>query len=366
MLPTILSSIDTLLCLHFASSTSPLTLHSLCRKATQLTKRRIDQSVLEQIVSCDPSLYKIVYTGTEYSDYGLCIPDGISLARFGASIPQRKASLEKVIKGLQSPPISIKLASIVEKETERLDEEKVKELKPPLLATTPFTSPVKNYPEKKGLLFSTVSPSASPSKKIIDTESLLPVTPTKRRGAVNDYTLESPTEPPESPTKPNRLRTSPTKISRLSSTLTNSPKKFLLKQKPVEPGGFSLLERIKQKEKLRDLDRENYSPEKVYRSRVLSKLHSIYDIIYELSSSEESPLPQFKTLSLPKLVSMIKDSLTLNVSEQEVEDALLELEKAIPERFLIFKQGGIQALKVFKLSRNDDLKSIDKAIKTVD
>lgn len=365
-LPTILSSIDTLLSLHFASSTSPLTLNNLCRRATQLTNRRVDQAVVEQLLSCDPSLYKIVYTGTECNDYGFCIPQGVSLARFGASIPQRKATLELFIKHMEQTPTPIKLASIVEKSSEYLSEAEnnVSLGRLSLLVSiTPAASPVKYTSPKKGLLLSIASPYVSPSKGIVDTESLLPVTPTKRRGAGDDYSLDSPTELPESPTKPGRFRTSPTKISRLSSSLSNSPKKFYLKQKPVEAGGFSLLERIKEKEKLRHLDRENYSPEKAYRAKVLSKLHSIYDIIYELSpSSEDTQQPQFKSLSLPKLVSVIKDSLVLNVSEQEIEDAIIELEKVIPERIQIFKQGGILALKVFKLNRNDDVDSIAKAI----
>lgn len=112
-LPGILSSIDTLLCLHFASSTTIPTLFEICTKATHLTKRRVDQSVVEQIVGYDPTLYNVVYTGTSCNDYGLSIPSGVSLAKFGASIPHRKTRLEEKVRDTSTSYPPAKLASLV-------------------------------------------------------------------------------------------------------------------------------------------------------------------------------------------------------------------------------------------------------------
>lgn len=392
-LPTILSAIDTLLCLHFASSTAIPLLHGLCSKATHLTKRRVDQSVVEQIVAFDPTLYKVVFTSSECNDYGLSVPSGISVAKFGASIPTRKAKFEQLIKESKEAPKPCKLSSVVvsdDKGSFKMAIGSVDPFQEPSLKTQSSTSssPFKDsYPpeyssphkDSSPLKYSSppkyVSPlkfsspsnhhglgarsaSLSPSKKLVDTLNLLPVTPTKKKGGALDFELSSPSELPDSPSK-SKFRSSPTKISK---TLSNSPKKFLLQQKPVEAGGLSLLERIKQKEKQRNLEKESYLPEKVYHRRLLYKLAPIYDIIYELSSSDDERRPQFKSFSLPKMVSMIKDSLTLNISEEEIEDTIRELSKLLPERVEIIKQGTINAIKVYRLNRSEDIEKIDKLI----
>lgn len=351
-LPGILSSIDTLLCLHFASSTTIPTLFELCTKATHLTKRRVDQSVVEQIVGYDPTLYNVVYTGTSCNDYGLSIPSGVSLAKFGASIPHRKTKLEEKVRDTSTSYPPAKLASLVR-------------LQKPVFVESPskfhrHSLSVSSSPSKDRGGFG--SASLSPTKRLASNLDLLPVTPTKKGGAGLDYDLDSPTEMPDSPTKL-RYRTSPSKVTKLSELLSNSPKKFVLKQMPVEKGSMSLLERIKLKEKLRNEEKELHSPEKAYRERILSKMPQLYNVIYELSSSDESLLPQFKCFSIPKIISMVQDSFTLTISEQEVKDTISELTKAIPSRIEIIEQGSILAIKVHKLNREEDLVNINESIK---
>lgn len=389
-LPTILSAIDTLLCLHYASSTAIPLLHGLCSKATHLTKRRVDQTVVERIVAFDPTLYKVVYTSPECNDYGLCVPSGVSVAKFGASIPTRKTRFEKLIKESKEAPEPCKLSSIVVTEEKGSFKMAIGSIDPfqeplssspstasspvkdsPLLSHAPapsVLSPLKySSPPKYASPLKFPSPSngpgvrsasLSPSKKLVDTLSLLPVTPTKKKGGALDFELSSPSELPESPSKA-KFRSSPTRISK---TISNSPKKFSLQQKPVEAGGLSLLERIKQKEKQRHLEKESYLPEKVYHRRLLSKMAPIYDIIYELSSSDDERRPQFKSFSLPKIVSMIKDSLTLSTSEEEVEDTIRELAKLLPDRVELIQQGSINAIKVYRLNRTEDVKKINELI----
>lgn len=383
-LPTILSAIDTLLCLHYASCTSIPLLHGLCSKATHLTKRRVDQSVVERIVAYDPSLYKVVYTSSDCNDYGLSVPSGVSVAKFGASIPSRKTKFEQLIRESKETPKPCKLSSIVKLEDTGSFKIAIGTIDPfqdPSLSVTStsssptkdssplkYSSPPKDFsplrfssPPKYASPLNFSSPSnglrarsasLSPSKKLVDTLNLLPVTPTKKKGGALDFELSSPSELPESPTK---SRFSPTRISKI---ISNSPKKFSLQQKPVEAGGRSLLERIKQKEKERHLQKESYLPEKVYHRRLVSKLAPVYDIIYELSSSDDVNRPQFKSFSLPKIVSMIKDSLTLNISEEEVEDTIRELAKLLPSRVELIRQGNINAIKVYRLNRTEDIDKI--------
>lgn len=399
-LPSILSAIDTLLCLHFASSTSTPSLHQLCIKATHLTKRRVDQKVVEQILGYDSNAYQIVYTGPECNDYGLFPPSKVTLAKFGASIPHRRKRLEELVKEPRNPTkfstllrknsqeernpflssfksilgdlkdsdshsnpessvssrtdssrglfkelnskegsSNIKSSSYFDKGDIFYDADESSEL------NSPSVSPLR-YSLRKGLLSSA---SLSPSKKLLDTSNLLPVTPTKKIGPNASFDL------PESPTKPRR---SPVKVTKLSDSLSNSARKFTLFQKPVESGGLSLLERIKQKEKLRNQERALNTQEAAYRKRILGKLPALYDVLYELTINTDS---LFKSFSLPKVISMVIDSFALRISRQEVQDAIRELALAIPSRLEILERE-VLVLKVHRLDRHDDVARIHAMI----
>lgn len=365
-------------------------------------------------MSYDATLYRVVFTGSACNDYGLLVPKGVTMARFGASIPGRRAQLQQTIRESKEMPLVRKLSAFVELGdfaddvdnqcrnnpfVEPLDigstvgcsvsssasssagtsvdkdtSFKSENIETELESSRSSTSVSSSIPLSKPLSATTSLP-PSPLKILVDTQNLLPHTPTKKKGTGLDYhlvsptktndddwDLDSPTQLKESPTKA-RTRSSPSKVSKLCHSLSNSSKKFALLQKPVQSGGLSLLERIKQKEKLRNFENDLHLPEQTYRKRILSKLPPLYDVIFELASSDDAFKPSFKCFSLPKLVSMVKDSFTLNISEQEVEDALQEISQALPDRMEIITQGSIRAIKVYPLDRTADKAKISEIMK---
>lgn len=391
VLPRILSSLDTLLCLHYASSTATPSLHSLCSKASHLTKRRVDHMVVERLLGYDPQLYRVLHVGGA-SEYGLGVPAGMSVARFGASIPGRRERLARlVLEAGQARQIGgMGLAALVER-SEGLGPEPGRSEPLPLsetaLSTSPRSprspislasapSPLKSSSNSiNGKSSSTASsakrstsapfsspsklsksPAASPSEKLLETSRLVPLTPTRK--------AQQASTSPELPS-PTKLRhTSPTKVAKWSQILANSAKKFHLKTKPVQSAG-SLLERIKEKERLRNRDNDLSTPQKLYRARIMSKLPSLYDVIYELASAEDPRKPPPRSYSLPQLVSVVRDSFALDTSEQEIEDAIRGLVSALPERLLLHTRGAIRVLRVSQLSRNDDLAVIANAVNMI-
>lgn len=91
------SAIDTVLSLHFSSNTSIPRIHEVCAKATALTNKRVTTETIEKILGCDPTLYKVVSYGNGY-DYGLAVPNGISLTKFGSLLPSRKRAFEESLR----------------------------------------------------------------------------------------------------------------------------------------------------------------------------------------------------------------------------------------------------------------------------
>lgn len=94
-LSRLFASIDTVLSLHFSSSTITPKLHDLCSRATDLAKKRVDISTFELILAIYPEAFKVVSSGSNAYDYGVTVPDSIPIAKFGTQLPLRKRQFEE-------------------------------------------------------------------------------------------------------------------------------------------------------------------------------------------------------------------------------------------------------------------------------
>lgn len=97
-LPALFSVIDTVLSLHYTSSISTPKINELCHRATQLANKRIDSSTFGRILAYDPNLYKIVSYGSGSYDFGVSIPQDMSVAQFSSSLPLRRQKFEELVK----------------------------------------------------------------------------------------------------------------------------------------------------------------------------------------------------------------------------------------------------------------------------
>lgn len=264
---SLFSAIDTVLSLHYSSNTAVPRLHDLCVRATRLTNKRVTTDTFEQLLAYDPKLYKVVSFGTDTYDYGIGIPDGVSVTKFSSLLPERKRHFQQLATH-DVEPVPLALLAVPESRV---------------------LSPVKTSPKK-----------------------------------------------------------SPTKVQKPAQMLRNSLAKFMFKEKTT--GGGSLLERIKLKEKLQRAADEEATPQLKYDKHIGSKLLEVYDVLYELSSNTCTTYP------LGKLISIVTDSFSYAISEEEVRDVIMELEKKLGSaRIEILRRGPVCAVKVFPLDRTLDL-----------
>ena len=317
-LPVLFSALDTALSLHFYASTVVPKVHDLCTKATRLLMKRVDTNTFEWILAYDPDAYQIVHFGSNSLDYGVCLPKGITPLQFGALLTQRKESFKsKVLAAKNSPPPSpVALSSIAISHTnlsQTIDE--IKPLHSPRTLTK--SSSGRSSLGKNGLLGnSPANRDASPMGG-----------PTKKFGGVSKLDL------------------------------SNRMPRFTLK-KSQSSDGLSLLERIKLKEKKRNLVLSEKLTEESRVQYIKSKVPEVYDVLYELTLQSNGIQKTFKTFPLTKLISIIKDSLKSTMTDEEVEDTIVHIASLLPEKVKKVDVGGIHALKVYILDRNLDLSTL--------
>lgn len=202
-----------------------------------------------------------------------------------------------------------------------------------------------------------------PDLDTIPTMSILEVT--KR------YELEQPvsrTSLPVKITKPNSRHGSPTKTARrqLFKDLKNDSSQFQFKLKDTtvetnKNNGLSLLERIRLKEKLNNLQQQQLQDENSatskYEAYLKQKCQSVYDIIFQLYNVNLET-ETFKSFSMAKLVEIIKDSSSYPLDADEIKDVIKLIERKLntKSRFAIVDKNRVSILKVANLNRNQDLK----------
>lgn len=162
-----------------------------------------------------------------------------------------------------------------------------------------------------------------------------------------------------SPTK-----ASPIKISKtISKTMKNDRSRFLFKEKLAavecsKANGLSLIERIRLKEKMNKESIGIDTPEKRYQNLINSKMPAVYDVLYELANSNlpRDQLLNFRSFPLSKVVSIVCDSFVFNIAESEVRDTIKALERVLAPSIQTIDRDGVQAVKIFQLDREKDLK----------
>lgn len=296
---SLFSALDTVLSLHYASSITTPKLNDICVKATNMSGTRIDASTIEMILRYFPQAYKVISHGRNTFDYFITVPADVPIWKFGTQLPLRKRQFVDLVKDATETPKRVSLAAIAE-------------------AETPLKSP------QKALLSSIKTTTTNTS-----------------------LTKSSPT------------KTSPAKVIKVSD-LRNDLSKFLFKEKISaiqlsNANGLSLLERIKLKEKQR---RSHESPQAKYQAQIEGKMPAVYDVIYELAHSLnlETGAPKSRSFLLHKIISIVRDSLTFEIAESEVQDVIHELASRLgQEKIQVLQRGGVKALKVYQLDREADL-----------
>lgn len=168
-----------------------------------------------------------------------------------------------------------------------------------------------------------------------------------------------------SPTK-----VSPVKITKnVSKSMKNDGSRFLFKEKLAaveasKANGLSLIERIRLKEKMNKENRGIDTPEKRYENLIYSKMPAVYDVLYELCDSNISrdQLLNFRSYPLSKIVSIVCDSFVFNIAESEVRDTIKALERRLTPNIQTIDRDGVQAVKIFQLDREKDLRLLKESI----
>lgn len=316
-LPELFSALDTALSLHYFSSITVPKVHDLCEKATQLTKRRVDTTTLELILRFDPKAYQIVHFGLRSLDYGVCLPPGIPPLRFSSLLASRKKSFQE------------RVASV---EVDLLPSFKLSEIATPYLKPIHPSNSGNNLDLSKEAEGTLSSPVESTSHNVLNVKL--------STGDAHKITKKSPS-----------------KVSRLG--LSNNLPRFTLK-KQVLTGGLSLIERIKLKEKQNKIENSGNSVAENQLLYIKSKAPAVYDILYELTlTGEKKP---FKSFPTKKLISIIKDSLSFTMTDDEINDTINEIASVLSEKVKILRVGEINAIKILPLDRNLDLSILNKTI----
>lgn len=294
------SALDTVLHLHYASLITTPKLSEICGKALTMCGKRMSSQTLERILFFYPEAYKIVTHGPQTYDYYVTVPDNVPVAKFGAEIPARKLRFVDLLEySGNSQKHDLEIPDLAHYAVVDVSIR-------PLTLLLPFSSRF-------------LSPNTSPVKK----------TP----------------------------RNSPTKITK-ATLLKNDRSKFSFKEKIAQvqsenAKGLSLLERIKLKEQnlqFREL------PELNYNNQITGRLPAVYDVLYELSQTQEA---KTKSFLLTKVALIVQDSIFLRVAESEILDIIKELQlKLGQEKIHIVTRGGVRALRISQLDRNSDLNLI--------
>ncbi|OBA22884.1 hypothetical protein METBIDRAFT_33933 [Metschnikowia bicuspidata var. bicuspidata NRRL YB-4993] len=295
-LPNLFNALDSVLSIHYASSITVPKVHDLCEKATRLTKRRVDINTIEQILGYDLQVYQIIYFGSNSFDYGMCSPKGLSPLQFGALLPSRRISFKERVSSFRDAPPIVKLSEVAV----------------PFLDTTQGVS--------LGRLAST---------------SL------KRQGNSLCLVTKSPKD---------------TRIS--SKSILSLTENSALHSCLVE--GLSLIERIKQKERKNKLNSLGNTIKENHVRYIRSKVPVVYDILYELTLMNAGEQKPFKTVPTRKLISIIKDSLSYSMTDEEISDTIHEIARVLQDKVKVIQVGEIHAIKIFPLNRNQDLDKINK------
>lgn len=150
----------------------------------------------------------------------------------------------------------------------------------------------------------------------------------------------------------------PPKSALLAKDLSNLRRVLRLKQPSLE---LSLLERIKAKERLQQSLKQANAPEIAYDTYIQSKLPAAYEVLYELSRQNGAGTgADFKSFPVGKVVSILRDSAAMAVAENEALDTLRRLAACLPEKVQMLRRGGVHALKVYQLDREQDLAAIGR------
>ncbi|KAI5955888.1 hypothetical protein KGF54_001390 [Candida jiufengensis] len=167
---------------------------------------------------------------------------------------------------------------------------------------------------------------------------------------------------PNKITKPRSNSSSPTKNK--FKDLKNDKSKFIYKEKTEKfesNKGLSLLERIKQKEKLKNEENEQLTKQKKYENYLIGKIKIIYDIIYQVYKIHTLDKEiNLLSISTTQLISTIKNSLHLPMSDHEISDILNLLEKNLLGKFNMLERNEVKIIKIQNLNRENDLNVFEK------
>ncbi|KAG7831683.1 hypothetical protein KL920_000018 [Ogataea angusta] len=140
-------------------------------------------------------------------------------------------------------------------------------------------------------------------------------------------------------------QTSPKKIAKIVKP-KNSRTKYEFHEKQLL-SDLPLLERIK----LKQASKKMNIPRNNKQEALDSKMVPIYNVIYEQSPKFDSS--KTVSLSVTRLQQLVRDSMTLPVSESDVRKVLHQLAEKLGLRLTVI--GETQVLRIPKLNRNEDL-----------
>lgn len=307
---SVFSALDSLLSVHYASSTTVPKVLDLCAKATLLTKRRVDKAFVEQILAYDPQIYHVVRFGPKSLEYGLCSPKGTSPLQFGALLSSRKTAFEKLVSSCLAIPPRTKLSDVA-------------------------------IPLLEGHLSKAMNDLIGAQG--VDVAKLDKVKPKIPRCSAS--------------TEPNALKSK----FRIDKRDLSNNRRDSRHERIKLIDGLSLLERIKLKEKSK-IALARTSMKEDYSLYIRSMAPPVYDILFELCLRSSDKRKLYKTIPMEKILSIVKDSLSSPMSSTEINDVFNELAIALPEKIEILSACAIHALRISLLDRERDL-SIIQAIK---
>ncbi|KAI5966158.1 uncharacterized protein KGF55_000467 [Candida pseudojiufengensis] len=149
--------------------------------------------------------------------------------------------------------------------------------------------------------------------------------------------------------------------------LRNDKSKFIYKEKTESTQstkGLTLLERIKLKEKTANKENSELAKVQKYQSYLIGKVNTIYDIIYQFYKLQimHSDI-NLVSVSLNQLLSSIKNSLNMPLTEIEIMDVLNIIESNLNNKFTSLVRNDIKILRIQSLSRENDLKVFEEMIR---
>lgn len=145
----------------------------------------------------------------------------------------------------------------------------------------------------------------------------------------------------------------PVKKQNKITKLQSSTSKFKLAPIKASSTGLSLLERIKEKERLSRIASENETPKNIEEDNVESKLVPIYNILYQLGSNSKH--------LMGKLVDIINDSIKFRAEREIVTKSVVEIANRL-ESVKVTIYNDTTVVNINTLMRETDLQLLGKKV----